>query len=363
MARSKLTPHRRIEKSRKRQVGVSAVLQSQAKLALRDYPPTEVFTSTEGIRGEVLRLGQVSNRSARAGPASNGDASAYHTHVLFLPGNPGVIEYYRPFLRMIFNRFPQDVRDRVTVHGLGLPGHDLRALNGTNAYVISDHVSFCRSYLESDDVRPAVKGSKLVIIGHSYGSHLGLRLIQEIGSAMVQRSSAVLLMPAVHYMGRCAGVLSRFLLQDRGWTTTSAAWGLTALLPPIFRDALIDLQGHCSGVADVSKAVIDGRRRGLYLNICSLARDEILSILEPSDLKAAKAVGKRSLFIYADEDKWCPPEAARSIRDAFGENLQTEWAGEGVRHAFVLSTEQTEKIVRIISPWISERVRNRTACL
>lgn len=358
MARSKLTPHRRIEKNRQRQVTISESLQAQARLVLSDYPPTEVFTSTEGVRGEVLRLGKVSNNCRpQSDLPSDEDEAPRHTHVLFLPGNPGVIEYYRPLLRMIYERFPQDVRERVTVHGIGLPGHDLRELNGVNTYVIADHITFCRSYLQSDEMRPALDRSQLVIIGHSYGSYLAVRLIDEMGPGTVRRSSTVLLMPALHYMGQCVGAISRFLLQDRAWTTTSVAWGLTALLPPIVRDTLINLQGHCSGVADISKAIIDGRRRGLYLNICSLARDEILSILEPSTLKAAKAVGSRSLLVHADEDRWCPPAAIDSIRDAFGHKLQTEWAGDGVRHAFVLSTEQTEKVVRILSPWISEKVR------
>lgn len=230
-----------------------------------------------------------------------------HTHVLLLAGNPGVVEY-RPQQRVLFSRLLQDVKARATVHTLGLPSHDLRQLNA-GKLAIADHVAFARAYLEADAVFPPFSRSRLVVVGHSYGRYLGMRLIEDMGPDVVRRSGT-----SGGPRRRLRGACTRCCPRSCGMLWYGCRW-------------------HCAGLADVSKAVIDGRRRGLYLNVCSLARDEVRSILEPSDLRAAKTVEERTLLVQVDGYRWCPPAAQEKIREAFGTGLQTEWAGEGVRHA------------------------------
>lgn len=353
MARNKLTPRRVIAKTTHRNPGTSSAL-TKPRLSVTEHPATEVFTSEPGVRGEVLRLGVRSVRYPIDATSEHVDAD---THVVLLPGNPALIEYYRPLLRNIFHRLPQDVKDRTTIHGLGLPGHDVRELNGTTEYEIKDHVQYCCSYLRSEELSPPLAKSNVIFIGHSYGSYLGLRIIEELGKSVAKRSSLVMLMPALHQMGECAGAVARFLLSDRMSITTWAAWAVTAFMPPVLRDVVVHALGHDTGIAEVTKAVLDGRRRGLYLNICSLARDEVKNILEPSTLPMSRIIAGRSLLLYADNDNWCTSLGRERIEGAFGSELQTEWAGEGVRHAFVLSKFETEKVVRIVAPWISENVR------
>lgn len=303
----------------------------------------------------MLRLG---NRQFPASP-SLGDTSC-HTHVVLLPGNPGLIEYYRPLLRSVFHRLPQDVKDKCTFHALGVPGHDVRGLNGTSEFIISDHVQYCRSYLHSDELSPSLSSSNLIFIGHSYGSYLAMRLLEALGKNVADKSSLVMLMPALHQMGRCAGTIARLVVADT-WTTTTwaawAAWAVTAFTPPVLRDTVVNALGHDANVADVTKALLDGTRRGLYLNICSLARDEVKNILEPTELAFVRTIARRSLLLYADNDQWCTSLGQQRIQEAFGSELQTEWAGNGVQHAFVLSQVETEKVARNVAPWISERVR------
>lgn len=351
MARSKLTPRRVIAKPSHRHTSSSLSL-AKPTLSLPTHPPTEVFTSDTGVRGEVLRLG---HRSFPVTPPLSDTRS--HTHVILLPGNPGVIEYYRPLLRSVFHRLPQDVKDRSTLHALGLPGHDVRVLNGTRQFVIADHVRYCTSYLHSEELSPNLLNSNIIFVGHSYGSFLAMKLLESLGSDIAKRTSFIMLMPALHQMGQCAGALARLLLADTWYTTTWTAWGLSAFAPPVLKDAAVQVLGHDASVVDVTKALLDGTRRGLYLNICSLARDEVNNILEPSELKHAKTIAKRSLFLYADNDQWCTSLGRERIQDAFGDELQTQWAGEGVKHAFVLSKVETEKLARDIAPWISEKVR------
>lgn len=344
MARHKLTPRRVITK-----VDAFKPISTMACVTPPDRPPTEVFTSSTGVRGEMLRLGVL---------AATPTLKTRHMHVVFLPGNPCLIEYYRPLLRRLYQRLPHDAQQAVTVHGLGLPGHDLRELNGMREFIIQDHLEYCVEYLKSELVVPGVERSEVVVVGHSYGCFLGLKVIKML--KLEGRAGYVMLMPALYRMAECAGSVMRLMLQDSFRMTTWGAWTLTALTPPLIRDAVIRALKHESGVEPVSKKLVDGRRRGLYLNICSLARDEMAKILDPASEKVSE-LGRNSLLVYADGDRWCPPEGRERIQKALGDGLQVEFAGEDVNHAFVLSGDETEKLVRIVAPWLSELVRKRRA--
>lgn len=344
MARHKLTPRRVITKKRRNSALSRA---SPAVLTPTVVPATQVFESPDGVRGEVLRLG-CANHIFGSAEASN------RTHILFLPGNPGVIEYYRPTLRSLWRRFPEDVREQVSLHALGYPGHDLRQLNGLRMFNIADHVKYIQSYVS--DMTPALPEARLMVIGHSYGCYAAVRVAENLGDA-VDRVSLVMLMPALWQMGACAGWLPRQLLKDTYKMTSWLTWGLTAFLPPFLRDALIAAQGHRRDLDDVTRMMVDGRQRGLFLNICALARDEVVKILEPGDTPVVSRLGGRSLLVYVDVDKWCPPEGRRRVQKAFGDDLTVEHAGENVSHGFCLFEDETEKVVKAAAPWVCERIR------
>lgn len=342
MARHRFAPRHIITKS-------DALKQISTKVCvvLPERPPTEIFTTSSGVRGEILRLGVLAGASA---------AETRHMHVVFLPGNPCVIEYYRPLLRQLYQRLPHGAQQNITAHGLGLPGHDLRELNGVREFVIQDHLEYCLEYLRSELVVPRVEESEVVIMGHSYGCFLGLKVIQRL--KLRERAGYVMVMPALYRMAECAGGLMRFMLRDTWRVTTWGAWAVTALVPPLVRDIVVRGMKHESEVEAVSMRLVDGRRRGLYLNICSLARDEMVQILDPRS-EETKGLGGSSLLVHADGDRWCPPKGMERIREAFGDGLQLKFAGEGVKHTFVLSAEETEKVVKIVATWISELVRKR----
>lgn len=233
----------------------------------------------------------------------------------------------------------------------------MRQLNDLSEFVVEDHLRYCRSYLHSDEISPPIAGSRTIFIGHSYGSFLAMRLFEALGKSFIENAAFVMLMPALHQMGACAGAIARGLLSDNWATTTWAAWAVTAFMPPVLRERIVKALGHDKAVSDVTSTMLDGRRRGLYMNICSLARDEVKKILEPEDLKYAKDIGERSLLMHADDDKWCTQLGIDKIQKAFGPKLQSQGAGEGVQHAFVLSRVETDKVARDLAPWISEKIR------
>lgn len=316
-----------------------------------EHPPTQIFTSDTGAQGEVLQLG-----FTYAQPIDEYSSAFFHTHIVVLPGNPGVIEYYRPFVRMLWQRLPPHLKLRCHIHALGLPGHDLRQLNGGQQFDISDHTNYCISYLRSKVLTPSLKESRILFIGHSYGSFLALNIVERLNVNESYDSSLVMLMPALWRMGYCCGVLIRFILRDWLGLCSWILWLLTAVVPPIIREAILRVIIRDEEARSVSRTMVDGRRRYLYANMGSLGRDEKIQITDPRRLPSIATLTGRSLLVYVNEDKWCPPTGRRAIVDAFKGFVDVVTPGDTVEHAFVLSQCQIARVVDVIVPWITERV-------
>lgn len=279
------------------------------------------------------------------------------THFVFLPGNPGVIEYYRLFMQAFWFRLQCTQQQQCCFHALGLPGHDLRQLNGDREFVISDHVAFCLSYFRSEKMSPSLSESALIFIGHSYGSFLALKIIDGMTSTESANVRLVMLMPCLWKMGHCAGIWIRLILSDLMRIFSWLAWLLTVLTPPIVRDSLVSIAISDSHAGTVSKKLGDGQRRAVYANITSLGRDEMRLIRYPHDLRGIKRLLKPSLLVYVDNDKWCPSFARKAIIDAFGEHaIDSLKANNGVTHAFVLDKQESQAIVDLILPWFCDQV-------
>lgn len=341
MARQKLAPRRIIAKRSQHRPLL------QASISLLQTPPTEIFSSPVQVRGEILRI--LPNR-----PSSE----ITHTHIVLLPGNPGIIEYYRPFLRRLHQRLPADTRDLVSFHALGLPGHDLLQLNGLREFNIEDHIQYCVAYLQSNFVLPPVAESRVVIMGHSYGSFLGLRVLDRIN--LLEKAGFVMIMPALYHVAKCAGTWAQFMVKDWWRSTTWTAWMMTAMTPPALRDGIVGRMKHDAGVESVTKRLVDGTRKGLYMNICSLARDEMKSITDPKENFDSRLseLAKRSLFVWTEGDKWCPPDARKKIRSVFGDRLQEEQTAEGVSHAFPLLGDDMENVAKLVAYWTCDWLRS-----
>lgn len=304
------------------------------------HPPTQIFMSKIGVRGEILQ--------SLSPPGHH-----QHTHIIVLPGNPGVVEYYRGYCNELRRRLPHHISENVSIHGLGYPGHDVRRLNGDTMYEIEDHVRYIREYLGT--ILPKFERSKLVFVGHSYGSYAALRVIKHLRKK--ENIWLVMLMPAIWHMGHCAGMLARTLLKDKWGTTTWTAWATTALTPQFFKELYLRIQRHDKDAADISRVVVDGRQRGLYENICSLARDEVKNILDPGAefAKLLQNISKKSVLCWVKDDRWCPSQGKERIEEAFGNSLMTEEL-QGASHGFVLSDAETREVAKATVGWLCENM-------
>lgn len=319
----------------------------RACLIPETYPPTEVFISDSGVQSQVTRY-----------PLRLSQNDTTPTHVILVPGNPGVVTYYQPFMHSLWQRLSQRDTSNFHLHAVGIPGHDFKSLNAHKRFGISDHVDFYVSYVkhivwagEQQQTKP-----NIILLGHSYGSYLALKIIENLPSNLYKHVTPVMLMPCMWEMGNCAGAVLRTFLQD--WFRI-VIWFLAliiSLIPPLVRDFSIRLCGHRPEVVAVTQELTGGlTRMDMYSNMAYLARQEMREIRSPVQLKGIAKV-TLALAVYVDHDKWCPPEAEAAIEQAFGRaKLDVKKLGGSVDHAFVLKTAETDKVVEAVADWVEQQ--------
>ena len=348
MPRRKLLPRKNIHKSssssRNRTSSRTFASDTQpfptSSIAPPLFPPTLVFTSKTGFRTEILQSLK---------PPSNHK----HTHLIVLPGNPGLIEYYRPLCNHIRSRLPSNVTDNVSIHALGYPGHDLRQLNSHANFHIQHHVQYVCEYLHT--LLPSYKTSNIVFVAHSYGSFLALSVISHLKNS--SNISLVMLMPCIWQMAYCAGPLFRFFIRDFFTSSTLILTATTLILPNFLKELYINLSAQDRPTAQLSRVVLNGQHRSLFENMFFLARDEMKAILDPHRQfnKVIADIAERSLFIFAANDKWCPLEAKGRIEEVFGPPLTTHFLPD-VIHGFVMHDHQTRNVAKSLVEWLHENL-------
>lgn len=363
MARQKLTPRKVIQKP-----SATRTPSAKAPVPAPTAPGPATFTSKVGVIGEVIRLSP--GRPAptvhldAAPPAANGDSAPTDdsadqtttTHVIVLPGNPGVIGFYADFGSLLCDRLPHDVGSATELHLLGLPGHDAGALNGPATFGLSDHIAHVLAYLQSRNVSPSPGKSRVVLAGHSYGFFLTLRVLESLPPPVVAKTSLVGLMPCAWRMGYCAGPVARALLSNPLGIVTGSAWLMSRIMPKRLAEYAFNTHQFPAGAAGCTQRLLESPPTGLFRNVCTLAQDEMREIGEAPGFPAARAVAGRTFLFTVDDDRWCPTEAVAALRAAFGEKVTVERprAGETVEHAFVLDYAQCEKVARVVAAWVTE---------
>lgn len=267
-------------------------------------------------------------------------------------------------MHSLWQRLSQHDTSNFHLHAVGIPGHDFKSLNNHKRFGISDHVDYYVSYVkhvvsscpnnngeQQNDNKP-----NIILLGHSYGSFLALKIIENLSSSVYKTVTPVMLMPCMWEMGKCAGIFMRMMAHHWFRIVIWVFALILSLIPPLVRDFCIRLCNHRSEVVAVTQGLTGGlTRMDMYSNMLHLARQEMREIRNPGQLKGIAKVTS-ALAMYVDNDKWCPPEAEMAIEQAFGRaKLDVRKLGASIEHAFVLKTGETDKVVDAVADWIEQR--------
>ncbi|GJN89534.1 hypothetical protein Rhopal_002521-T1 [Rhodotorula paludigena] len=284
--------------------------------------------------------------------------------LLFVPGNPGIVHYYRAFLEALRDALPPDLRVATEMSIIGHLRHtpdakDDRGYKPTDQPTLEEQVIDKVTYIELLAVQHKLgrEGSpKLVVLGHSLGSWIALQLFKHVPQhitamhALFPAFSHLATTPNARRLGR---VLSPWSLRPLYLTSSAISY-----LPTSVSARLVRTLGGISDLgADATLAFVQSPEAVLASLVT--AQQELAQITD-LETDVLERYGDRVWIYWAAEgvDGWTTEEAIRECEEvlerAFGEEgrKRRKRCVEGMPHAFVLNEAHTASLARKCAGWI-----------
>lgn len=250
--------------------------------------------------------------------------------LLFIPGNPGLVEFYTPFLSALHDK---DASSRLAILAHAHLNHTPLPSSHLNA---ADHslTAQVQSAIEAFDALRSEFGNntKLILVGHSVGSWISTQVLKARKDAV---AGAFLLFPTISHIGN-----------------TPNGRKLSRIFTP-FPRRIISSLGHIAGLIPLSVLSFLFREwptsqlHVLRDLICSpsaieatlsMANDEMNTIKE-LDLPLLQECKDKLYFYYADRDDWVGEEKDRVLKALHPnqEVLSVVHDTHGIPHAFCIN--------------------------
>ena len=206
--------------------------------------------------------------------------------IVFIPGNPGCIEFYSRFLSRLSDL------SGARVVGIGLAGHSRRDLTGNRVFTLDEQVEHKFSALRDMMVIPtpasAPPPERLLVCGHSIGAWIGLRVLQELhvrvldgGKTDTNTNTNTCVSPSLFFLGLAptvelmaeqAGALRAVVAPPVRPVLVALLTALCALLP---RAGVEFVMRSFGGATSETVAVaVDAARRSFFANWLGLGELE-----------------------------------------------------------------------------------------
>lgn len=304
----------------------------------RDEPQTD-FNYCCGAITEVLRFGSSQLRSE------------HKVLFLIIPGNPGVVGFYRTFMQTLHSMFgyhhpvwavshaghcaPPDSMDMVE-DASSVAENDVFGLNGQ----IEHKLAFLRKHVPRE--------TSLVLVGHSIGCYIILEMMKRDPELKIVK--AVMLFPTIERMAQSpqGKVLTPVLCHMRYVAYLPVF--LLSLLPDRLKASLIKLV--FGGIRSLDHTIVQptvGLLSGdCAVNAMYMGAQEMRKVLKRDNVTIKKNLEKL-VFYYGATDHWCPVQYYQDIKQDFplGDLRLCE---NGFRHAFVLDAGR--EVAQMVVEWI-----------
>ncbi|KZT02403.1 uncharacterized protein LAESUDRAFT_706049 [Laetiporus sulphureus 93-53] len=228
--------------------------------------------------------------------------------LLFIPGNPGLVEFYTPFLTELHNKCKGNLAILAHAH----LGHSPTIPHGDEppTHAIAGLTTLIQSAIEAlDAIQLTFPSSKLTITAHSMGCWVTLQVLKARPNTI---SSVFLLFPTIcHIANTPNGRSLSWLFKPPFPRLIAAASVLAQILPLHTLSALFSDWPHAQIL--VLRSLL--RSPSAILACLNLAHDE-MNAIQDLDTTILQEHQQRLHFYFAEEDHWVG-EQKETILKAF----------------------------------------------
>ena len=298
--------------------------------------------------------------------------------VYFIPGNPGLIQFYTPFLNLLSSLLhAQSTRVDYDIYGQDLLGF----ADASHAPFSSDNAPFnLEAQIQHVQRTVAEKGGQyefVVVMGHSVGAYIGVEVfarwakarklaVDGKGEDSVELRNGVLLFPTLLHIAQSPSGRKLVSLTKMPTLADNAhliAKALLLLLPlVVLKWLLANIMGFTREAAAVTAGWLksrDGVRQGLYLGMDEMKsindnawEDDLWEATHPEP--SAMAPSPRFFLFYAKEDHWVDSHGRDEFLQAMEGRLRVVVEDNGVKHAFCTKEWDTWVVAKGVARWFVE---------
>lgn len=317
------------------------ILSASLRARARGYPAAArtVLRVPDGSRCTALRYRALDARGPRS-------------HVLVIPGNPGIVEFYERFAWQLH----RGVAGGADVTVVGHLGHCCPSLTAGRVHSYAEQTEHkvalvsalaAGALVDEEEEGTVPAPTSLVLAGHSIGALMALEALRRVPAAPVRQVH--LLTPTLHRIGdtpngqRLTPLLRRF--RHAVGTAVSAAGA--ALPTPVARALAA---AHVGTEACAVEGAVVALQPGVARNALEMAWGEMNEVGD-LDTNTVCAHAGRLRAVFAAKDGWVPPEHADLILSA-APGMRTS-SHSDTPHAFVVHP-QGDAVARSCAEWVKE---------
>ncbi|XP_018589686.2 lipid droplet-associated hydrolase isoform X1 [Scleropages formosus] len=300
-----------------------------------------------GAATEVLKFGVRDLRCSRS------RHSAPCLLFLVIPGNPGMVGFYRTFMETLYQAF----EGRYPVWAVSHAGHcvppdtmdmleDVAPVQTGDVFGLQGQIEHKLAFLREHVPRD----TRLVLIGHSIGCYIILDMMKREPRLQVLKS--VLLFPTIERMAATPqGRLMTPVLCRLRYATYLPVF-LLSLLPLGLKTSIVKfaLRGLSSLDPKITNAAVRLLSVDCVANAMYMGSQEMVQVLERDSCTIGQNLDKL-VFYYGATDHWCPVQYYQDIKRDFPDgNIQL--CSRGFRHAFVLDSGR--EVAAMAAKWLRD---------
>ncbi|CAN6810194.1 unnamed protein product [Brassica oleracea var. botrytis] len=272
-------------------------------------------------------------------------------HVLFIPGNPGVVSFYNDFLESLH----QFLDGNASITAVGQISHTSKDWESGKLFSLQeqiDHkVEFIRQELESVKV-------PIILVGHSIGSYISLEILRKCPEKVLyciglypfltlnQQSTKQSLIRKLAASSLLSATAS-FLVASLGLLSMSAARRLVSYsLGASWSDTAV--QAICTHL----------RQYHTMRNVLYMAMTEFRELAAEPDWEFMRENQSKLAFLFGIDDHWGPLHLFEEIsKKAPGTSLSIE--SEGHTHGFCCTVAGSVWVAQHVATLIKTRLNQK----
>ncbi|RWS02675.1 lipid droplet-associated hydrolase-like isoform X1 [Dinothrombium tinctorium] len=292
----------------------------------------ECFVEVDAVPTHVIQFG-LNNRITKHAVNIRSELSSHKYVIVMIPGNPGIIEYYKFFLACIYSLL------KIPIIGISFAGHvnlpsnlahssssDYFSLNGQ----ILHKLLFIETYIP--------KNVKIILIGHSIGAYMILLLLKTLDNRRAAVRN-ILLFPVIEKLTELRRTKIMTLMFTVFYYPLLFLTFLLSLLRLSWKEAIIRFAlERCMHLHRYSEDIISGTVNLVHVsvvkNVIALFQNEAKQVTE-LDSRIIESHLDSLTFLYGDIDHWCPLSYYEYMKQRFP-NADVNLAFKGINHAFVI---------------------------